>query len=806
VQIIAQFDSSVSNAPAGYMTAVQAAIDFFDQTIVNPITVTLTFSYGELNGQAMSSGALGESSTNGNIEPYSQLVGQLTAAATSQADFQSLAALPASDPTGGGSFWVSDTEAKIFGVGSLPGFTDPQDGFVALASRYNFTFDPNNRSAPGLYDAVGVIEHEISEAIGRISYLGDSSYHGHTLYSPLDLFRYSGPGVHQLSPGSGIFSVNGVDMLFAYNDPSSGADAGDWNAAVHGDSFGFGQAGVAGIVSPTDLLELDVLGFQIASPLAVIVVTDAPSSVVLRAGSTETITLTLDQAVTVTGSPILTLNDGGTATYLGGSGSSALNFSYTVGLQDVSVPQLAVIGVNLNGGVITVIGAGPGIPSLSGVSQPGPQVQGIADFLASAFTNVMIAGPTSALATSPTITLGDGSSVTNPIYTFAQSLPGLATAVSGGQTTLAVALNTVEHDADASTTVATIAYEFFTGATPTSAGYGFLVNGTSNPNDLDSAYYAQFNEQNRFINFASNLGKVGAGEAAFSAAYGSLDLTAAMTKAYTAIFGFAPAAGKIASLLSAQVTPGETRADYFAFYGQDGLNGLGTKAAAIGWLMTVAVQADLGVYAAANDGFLSALATGAGAFNVDLLAAYPTMTASQAAAMQAQVVAGASIVSPLQVADLAANVVAGLDQLQALAASNKLGAIALTDAATPTLNLTAPQAGADSGALALISSAYAIAVTGTAAQTNGETIAHFTTSGSSLDLTDLNHAASTFSAVFAENAAGTQGTLTVTDGAHSASVTLIGHLAAGGFSGSAAAAGFTFTADTGAGTLIGWHA
>ena len=31
------------------------------------------------------------------------------------------------------------------------------------------------------------------------------------------------------------------------------------------------------------------------------------------------------------GTPTLTLNDGGTATYTGGSGSSALTFSYTVG-------------------------------------------------------------------------------------------------------------------------------------------------------------------------------------------------------------------------------------------------------------------------------------------------------------------------------------------------------------------------------------------------------------------------------------------------------------------------------------------
>ncbi len=39
----------------------------------------------------------------------------------------------------------------------------------------------------------------------------------------------------------------------------------------------------------------------------------------------------MSEAVTVAGgTPTLTLNDGGTATYTGGSGTNALNFSYTV--------------------------------------------------------------------------------------------------------------------------------------------------------------------------------------------------------------------------------------------------------------------------------------------------------------------------------------------------------------------------------------------------------------------------------------------------------------------------------------------
>ena len=54
---------------------------------------------------------------------------------------------------------------------------------------------------------------------------------------------------------------------------------------------------------------------------------------------------------TTGGSPTLTLNDGGTATYVSGSGSNALMFSYTV-LAGQNTPDLTVSAVNLNGATI----------------------------------------------------------------------------------------------------------------------------------------------------------------------------------------------------------------------------------------------------------------------------------------------------------------------------------------------------------------------------------------------------------------------------------------------------------------------
>ncbi len=178
------------------------------------------------------------------------------------------------------------------------------------------------------------------------------------------------------------------------------------------------------------------------------------------------------------------------------------------------------------------------------------------------------------------------------------------------------------------TSIATLSYAFFTGATPLARGFDYLVSPTGgNANNLNSAYYSAFSTENRAINFAVNLGKNGEGAARFAAAYGALDLTAAATKAYAEIFGFAPAAGKISEILDSQVSDGRggvfTRAEYFAAYGHDGLSGTGTKAAMIGWLLAEAAKADLGVYAKANDAFLADLAAdGQANFNVDLLGVY----------------------------------------------------------------------------------------------------------------------------------------------------------------------------------------
>lgn len=245
--------------------------------------------------------------------------------------------------------------------------------------------------------------------------------------------------------------------------------------------------------------------------------------------------------------------------------------------------------------------------------------------LASVFKNTTWVDPSSAAAQSPTITLPDGSTVANPVYQQAQDLAALTTRLASGAVTRDQADVQMRHYADATTSVATLSYEFFTGATPTAAGYSYLVNSSANASDLNDPYYVKFGLENRYINFAVNLGKLGAGASDFQSQYGSLTLSQALTKAYGVIFGSAPDAAKVDTLLNGQVVFGgqtHTRAEYFAAYGLDGLIGIGTKAAMVGFLMAEAVKAGIGPYATANAQFLADLSDGAASFNVDLISVY----------------------------------------------------------------------------------------------------------------------------------------------------------------------------------------
>ena len=97
---------------------------------------------------------------------------------------------------------------------------------------------------------------------------------------------------------------------------------------------------------------------NVGSGLTVTAISDTPSHPVAeKAGATVTFTLSLSAAATVVGSPFLTLNDGGTASYRSGSGSSAFVFRYTVA-SGQNTSDLQVTGLTLNGAAISAGGVG----------------------------------------------------------------------------------------------------------------------------------------------------------------------------------------------------------------------------------------------------------------------------------------------------------------------------------------------------------------------------------------------------------------------------------------------------------------
>ena len=124
------------------------------------------------------------------------------------------------------------------------------------------------------------------------------------------------------------------------------------------------------VTNPTGTLQIDTTTPVISS------ISETPVNGDLNAGKTVIYTFTMSEAVTVNtagGAPTLTLNDGGTATYTSGSGSNALNFTYTVQAGE-NTPDLMVSAVNLNGAAI-VDGAGNAASiSLTGLPQGSPQI------------------------------------------------------------------------------------------------------------------------------------------------------------------------------------------------------------------------------------------------------------------------------------------------------------------------------------------------------------------------------------------------------------------------------------------------
>ena len=212
--------------------------------------------------------------------------------------------------SGNGSYYLTLAEATALGLATG---TTTLDGDVGFNSSYSYSYSNTNTGAvpAGEYDLYGVVAHELSEVMGRISLLTFSN-----AYSGMDLFRYAAKGVLSTNPSqSAYFSDNGgASNLNSFN-ASAGGDLGDLSSSAGSNAFdAFSGSGSVEPITSNDLTMMNVLGYNLASQTPVPKITaisESPNAGAATVREVIHFTLSFSEAVTVTGTPTLALDDDG---------------------------------------------------------------------------------------------------------------------------------------------------------------------------------------------------------------------------------------------------------------------------------------------------------------------------------------------------------------------------------------------------------------------------------------------------------------------------------------------------------------
>jgi hypothetical protein len=362
-----------------FKAAVNAALQFYEHAYTNNVTVNITFDWASLG-----KGVVAENSFYYNTYSYSTIVNALKATQKSADDIAAYTTLPVTDPSGGSGndYALTSGQAKALGLS----FSARYDDFVTLNSDFGmngYTFDPNNRAVSGEYDAIGALEHEISEGVfGRIGSLGSASAGlGAGIYTPLDLFRYSSSGVRDMNhPGANdYFSVDGTHLLTEFNNHNQfGGDVSDWYPNIQGDSFGDAYQGTVGQVTATDLRELDVLGWNRARASASDFVGNDVGDILWRNTSTGEVDTWLLNNGQVSGTTVV----GSVSSAWQFAGAGDFNGDYTSDMLWRNMTTGAVESWLISNGKIS---GGTGVGSVSSAWQP----LGTGDFNADGTSDVL---------------------------------------------------------------------------------------------------------------------------------------------------------------------------------------------------------------------------------------------------------------------------------------------------------------------------------------------------------------------------------------------------------------------------------
>ena len=130
-------------------------------------------------------------------------------------------------------------------------------------------------------------------------------------------------------------------LVFTYTVAEGNTDSADLSVTAYTGTIADAAGGAAAATGTVDLGAVTVDGD--APDISSVAANDATYKI----GDSVSITVTWDEAVTVTGTPALALSNGGSASYTSGSGNAGLVFTYTVAEDDTASSDLSISSLSL---------------------------------------------------------------------------------------------------------------------------------------------------------------------------------------------------------------------------------------------------------------------------------------------------------------------------------------------------------------------------------------------------------------------------------------------------------------------------
>jgi hypothetical protein len=284
--IVPHFGTGSAAFSATDLGTINTAINFYETTFSDPITVDIGFFQATTVGLGQS-----EKLLYGGAGVYDLFAEALTDDATSADDATALASLPANTSfSGADGLYLSSANCRALALGCAPLAIFDEDVNCQVTDAPTIAMDGCigvNTTLTGVgptkYSLLSVVEHEMDEVLGLGSELfseetspGDIEGGEEGFVNPEDLFRYSAPGVRELSNHQctrsspegplAYFSIDGgATNLAGFDNCDNAGDYGDWsNAAPPQVQDAFGTPGSTEYLddSSVEVRALDVIGYD----------------------------------------------------------------------------------------------------------------------------------------------------------------------------------------------------------------------------------------------------------------------------------------------------------------------------------------------------------------------------------------------------------------------------------------------------------------------------------------------------------------------------------------------------------------